>query len=623
MRKCVLTEKSLRLSRGVALFVLAGFGAGCSADMARFTYQDFTTGSVNQSQIIRKAPPVQPFPSEQPVIQSADQSFNDQYIQPGSRAVSKVTRNALAPVAAAGTAAAAGAKRIAEPVLTAGKSILKPLSPARQTVTPVELTADEELAASAAAQKSLKKKTAAKTVVLDNAATGTVIPKARKIELGKPAQPLSVSEEADAQPKLKRVAPVVDKVAAKPADKGGWTSEGGTVVSLRPGETIYNFSKRFGVPVASLLKANGLSDASQVKEGQQIIVPAYRYSQDSGVSAPDANFETASAKSTAGTIYDVPQDKVPLPRKQPAREKLAVLPNVPQMKQKQAPAALAVAEPKATAKTDRLKPAAAMADEAAAASDAPVETAAAELVKPAPAAVKKSAPGSYAVAQGDSLYKIAKSHGVSVAALKSANGLSDGKLKIGQPLRIPASGESNVASAAVDPIQTSGAGQSAKLSKPAAPASVKEYTPPKADDVTAEADQDDSAAPNATGISKLRWPVRGRTVTGYGQRDAGVRNDGIDISVPEGTPIKSAENGVVIYAGSGLKEFGNTVLVRHANGLVTVYGHADQIKVKRGDTIKRGQELATTGMSGNAKAPMLHFEVRKNSAPVDPAAYLE
>ena len=118
-------------------------------------------------------------------------------------------------------------------------------------------------------------------------------------------------------------------------------------------------------------------------------------------------------------------------------------------------------------------------------------------------------------------------------------------------------------------------------------------------------------------------PVRGRTVTGYGQRDAGVRNDGIDISVPEGTPIKSAENGVVIYAGSGLKEFGNTVLVRHADGLVTVYGHADQIMVKRGDTIKRGQELATTGMSGNAKAPMLHFEVRKNSAPVDPAAYLE
>ena len=168
-------------------------------------------------------------------------------------------------------------------------------------------------------------------------------------------------------------------------------------------------------------------------------------------------------------------------------------------------------------------------------------------------------------------------------------------------------------------------GNLSNLVKPAVAEQVKAPEPaqPKNDIVTAEADQDKSAAPNATGISKLRWPVRGRTVTGYGQRDAGVVNDGINISAPAGTPIKAAENGVVIYAGSGLKEFGNTVLVRHADGLVTVYGHADQLKVKRGQTIKRGEELATTGMTGNAKAPMLHFEVRKNSAPVNPASYLE
>ena len=233
--------------------------------------------------------------------------------------------------------------------------------------------------------------------------------------------------------------------------------------------------------------------------------------------------------------------------------------------------------------------------------------------------------GGYAVAQGDSLYKIAKKHGVSVAALKEANGLADGRLKIGQPLKIPAA--QTVASAApkVDPIQTSAAGQASKLVKPAGSQEAKapQAEQPKNDSVTAEADQDDSAAPNATGISKLRWPVRGRTLTAYGQRDGGAVNDGIDISVPEGTPIKAAENGVVIYAGSGLKEFGNTVLVRHADGLVTVYGHAAELKVKRGQTIKRGEELATTGMTGNAKAPKLHFEVRKNSAPVNPAAYLE
>ena len=93
--------------------------------------------------------------------------------------------------------------------------------------------------------------------------------------------------------------------------------------------------------------------------------------------------------------------------------------------------------------------------------------------------------------------------------------------------------------------------------------------------------------------------------------------------MPEGTPVKAAENGVVIYAGDGLKDFGNTVLVRHENGLVTVYGHASALKVKRGEKVKRGQEIARSGMSGTTDAPKLHFEVRKDSAPVDPSGYLE
>ena len=93
--------------------------------------------------------------------------------------------------------------------------------------------------------------------------------------------------------------------------------------------------------------------------------------------------------------------------------------------------------------------------------------------------------------------------------------------------------------------------------------------------------------------------------------------------VPEGTPVKAAENGVVIYAGNGLKEFGNTVLLRHEDGLVTVYGHVSSIAVKRGDQVHRGQEIARSGMTGDAKVPELHFEVRKNAQPVDPVQYLE
>ena len=117
--------------------------------------------------------------------------------------------------------------------------------------------------------------------------------------------------------------------------------------------------------------------------------------------------------------------------------------------------------------------------------------------------------------------------------------------------------------------------------------------------------------------------LKQRVVAGFKAQSDGKPNDGIDIAVPEGTPIKAAENGIVIYAGDGLKDFGKTVLVRHEDGLVTVYGHASEIEVERGATVRRGQEIARSGLTGNADSPKLHFEVRKNSTPVDPTKYLE
>ena len=112
-------------------------------------------------------------------------------------------------------------------------------------------------------------------------------------------------------------------------------------------------------------------------------------------------------------------------------------------------------------------------------------------------------------------------------------------------------------------------------------------------------------------------------IAGFGQNVEGNRNDGINISVPEGTPIKAAENGVVIYAGNGLKQLGNTVLVRHDDGKVTVYGHAGSLNVSRGQKVTRGQAIATSGMSGDAKRPQVHFEVRKDATPVNPITFLE
>jgi len=92
--------------------------------------------------------------------------------------------------------------------------------------------------------------------------------------------------------------------------------------------------------------------------------------------------------------------------------------------------------------------------------------------------------------------------------------------------------------------------------------------------------------------------------------------------VPEGTPIKAAEDGVVAYAGNELKGYGNLVLIRHADNFVSAYANASEIMVKRGDTVKRGQVIARAGQTGNVSSPQLHFEIRKGSTPVDPRKYL-
>ena len=117
--------------------------------------------------------------------------------------------------------------------------------------------------------------------------------------------------------------------------------------------------------------------------------------------------------------------------------------------------------------------------------------------------------------------------------------------------------------------------------------------------------------------------MRGKVITAYGSKTNGKVNDGINVAVPEGTPIKAAEDGVVAYAGNELKTYGNLVLIRHSNGYVTAYAHASEILVKRDEPIKRGQVIAKSGQTGNVSAPQLHFEIRKGSSPVDPMPYLD
>jgi murein DD-endopeptidase MepM/ murein hydrolase activator NlpD len=122
--------------------------------------------------------------------------------------------------------------------------------------------------------------------------------------------------------------------------------------------------------------------------------------------------------------------------------------------------------------------------------------------------------------------------------------------------------------------------------------------------------------------STFRKPVDGKTISQFGPQKDGTVNEGITISVPKGTPVKAAENGVVAYVGDELPGFGNLILIRHADEFVTAYAHADTVLVKKCDVVKRGQTVATAGTTGDASQPQLHFEIRKNSKPVDPSPML-
>lgn len=129
------------------------------------------------------------------------------------------------------------------------------------------------------------------------------------------------------------------------------------------------------------------------------------------------------------------------------------------------------------------------------------------------------------------------------------------------------------------------------------------------------------AVPPRGGKSFL-WPVRGRIVAAFGERQDGLHNDGINIAAPRGTTVRAAENGVVAYAGEEIKGFGKLLLIRHADGYMTAYAHNDTLLVQRGETVRRGQPISKVGSSGNVTSPQLHFEVRKGTSPVDPEKYL-
>ncbi len=221
----------------------------------------------------------------------------------------------------------------------------------------------------------------------------------------------------------------------------------------------------------------------------------------------------------------------------------------------------------------------------------------------------------HVVNAGDTLYSLGRRYGVSHSDIARVNGIDDAAgLDIGQRLSIPGSGA--VAAASPTPFTAPPPAHMQSSVEPAA-------APEPAQKIAAVTPVPPAEEKRSLGGSpQFRWPVRGRVISAYGAKAGGQHNDGINLAVPEGTEVKAAEDGVVAYAGNELKGYGNLVLLRHADGWMTAYAHNSQLLVKRGDSVKRGQNVARAGQTGGVSSPQVHFEIRKGSTPVDPTQYL-
>ena len=194
---------------------------------------------------------------------------------------------------------------------------------------------------------------------------------------------------------------------------------------------------------------------------------------------------------------------------------------------------------------------------------------------------------SHTVKDGETGFDVAMIYGVPWSAIAAANSIKpDARLKAGQKLSIPT-------------------------------VSVKPVVAQPSISTDPQAGLPDTAAP------AFAWPLQGKVRRGFvAAATAGSGHDGIDILAPKGTAVRAAAAGKVIFAGQGPDEYGLTVIIWHSGRWTTTYSYLDKITVKVGDPVKAGERIGLVGQTGMAEEPQLHFEVRRNKLPQDPARYL-
>ncbi|MDP4299517.1 peptidoglycan DD-metalloendopeptidase family protein [Leptothrix discophora] len=247
-----------------------------------------------------------------------------------------------------------------------------------------------------------------------------------------------------------------------------------------------------------------------------------------------------------------------------------------------------------------------------------------EAPKPPPGAENAGKPGYYTVRPGDTLIRVGLETGQNWRDLQRWNGLDNpDRIEVGQVLRVLPPGQ-DASAATVRPVTpprvADKAGSDSKSLPPAAgtsaplPAIVPVPVP-----VPVPAAPAPSGASAAQGDDDLNWlwPAQGQVVAAFDDS----RNKGIAIAGRAGDPVIAAADGRVVYAGSGLRGYGNLVIIKHNDTFLTAYAHNQALLVREDQAVKRGQKIAEMG-STDADRVQLHFEIRRRGKPVDPARYL-
>jgi murein DD-endopeptidase MepM/ murein hydrolase activator NlpD len=394
-------------------------------------------------------------------------------------------------------------------------------------------------------------------------------------------------------------APVIQHSLAPPPTGGVMVASAtdGSTVLVRPGDTLNRIAQREGLPLRVLIEANGLVPPYGLKAGQTLRRPDQKtYTVQKGdtfASIAQRQGQEAWALAEANGL------KAPYPVHVGQRLIIPAPGGAPKLMVASAAVAPSVPPAKAASKALAVR-----AEPVRPLHDGPVSAA---TVSSAPRPTVEAAP----------LDPPPSAKPAEVAAAKPA-------VTYLQPPKPPTS--LIAARAAEMPVLVSPrAEQEEETSRPMGASRARVLTAEPSAHITpavAKMPRPSHEPPPRAG-RHFAWPVKGKVISSYGPQPGGLHNDGFNIAATHGAQVIAAENGVVAYAGADLKGFGNLLLIKHAGGFVTAYAHNDKLLVKRGDTVKRGQAIATVGESGAVTRPQVHFQVRQGAHAIDPRPLME